>query len=110
TATVQISGGGKVFQEAATGDGPVDAATKAIDRIVGYPIKVQDYHLDAITQGREALGKVKITAKSPEGGFTGIGTSTDIVEASAFAYMDVINKITRMKKFGKKTKKRTDIF
>ncbi|MCP4626457.1 MAG: 2-isopropylmalate synthase, partial [bacterium] len=38
TATVQISGGGKVFQEAATGDGPVDAATKAIDRIVGYPI------------------------------------------------------------------------
>ncbi len=104
TATIQIRAGGKVFQEAATGDGAVDATTKAIDRVVGYAIQVQDFHLDAITRGREALGKVRINAKSPEGGFTGIGTSTDIVEASAFAYMDVINKIARMKKFGKKTK------
>ena len=42
---------------------------------------------------------------SKEGIFTGVGASTDIVEASAFAYMDIVNKITRMKKFGKKTGK-----
>lgn len=105
TATVRIASGGRTFQEAATGDGAVDALTKAIDRVVGYAVTMRDYHLDAITQGREALGKVKIQATSPEGSFTGVGTSTDIVEASAFAYMDVINKISRMKKFGRKAKK-----
>lgn len=102
TATVKIKVGGKTRQEAACGDGAVDAATRAIDRIVGYKIKLDEFHLDAITEGREALGKVKIIARSTEGVFTGIGTSTDIVEASARAYMDVVNKIARMKKFRRK--------
>lgn len=106
TATVRISSGREKFQEAASGDGAVDATTKAIDRVVGFPIKIKDFKLDAITQGREALGKVMIVADSAEGVFTGLGTSTDIVEASAFAYMDVINKIARMKKFGKKIRKK----
>ncbi len=106
TATVRIIAFGETFQEAATGDGAVDATTKAIDRVVGYNILVKDFHIDAITQGREALGRVKIVATAHEGSFTGTGASTDIVEASAFAYMDIVNKISRMKKFGKKTKKR----
>ncbi len=104
TATVRILKDKKVYQEAACGDGAVDATTKAIDRITGYNIEIQDYHLDAITRGREALGKVKITAKSDQGVFVGLGTSTDIVEASALGYMDVVNKIARMIKFGKKNK------
>ena len=103
TATVRISDGGKMFQEAASGDGAVDATTKAIDRVVGYKVEIRDFHLDANTQGREALGNVKIVGKSEEGIFAGVGTSTDIVEASALAYMDIVNKIARMKKFGKKT-------
>ncbi len=106
TATVRISSEGKIYQEAACGDGAVDATTKAIDRVTKYPIKIQNYSLDAITQGREALGRVKIIADSHEGAFTGIGTSIDIVEASAFAYIDVVNKIARMKKFGRKTGRR----
>jgi 2-isopropylmalate synthase len=103
TATARIAAGGQTYEEAAVGDGAVDAATKAIDRIVGYNLTVQDYHLDAITEGREALGRVKIVARAPEGVFTGSGASTDIVEASALAYMDIINKITRMRKFGRTT-------
>jgi 2-isopropylmalate synthase len=106
TATVRIKVAGKVFQEAACGDGAVDAATKAIDRITSYSIKLDDYHLDAVTQGREALGRVKMVASSPDGTFNGIGTSTDIVDASAKAYMDIVNKIARMRKFGKKLKAR----
>jgi 2-isopropylmalate synthase len=102
TATVKIAVGGKLRQEAACGDGAVDAATKAIDRITGYRISIDDFTLSALTQGREALGKVKIVARSNEGVFTGVGTSTDIVEASALAYMDIVNKIARMKKFKKK--------
>jgi len=101
TATVRIASSGKVFMEAACGDGAVDAATKAIDRITGYKIAVEDFTLTSLTEGREALGKVKMVARASAGVFTGIGTSTDIVEASALAYMDVVNKIARMKKFNK---------
>jgi 2-isopropylmalate synthase len=102
SATVKIVSESAVYQEAACGDGVVDALAKAIDRITGYAIKIQDFRLEAITEGQEALGKVKIVAESPEGVFTGVGASTDIVEASAFAYMDIVNKIARMRKFGKR--------
>jgi 2-isopropylmalate synthase len=102
TATARISVDGKEVQEAATGDGAVDAATKAIDRITGYSVTIENYHLEAVTGGREAQGRVSITGKAPQGVFVGTGTSTDIVEASALAYMDIVNKIARMKKFNKK--------
>jgi 2-isopropylmalate synthase len=105
TATVKIETGGKIYQEAACGDGAVDATTKAIDRITGFNIKIEDFSIASVTEGREALGKVKIIASSKEGCFTGIGTSTDIVEASALAYMDVVNKIARMRKYKKKLPK-----
>jgi 2-isopropylmalate synthase len=108
TAVARISFDGKSFQEAACGDGAVDAATKAIDRIVGYKLTIENYHLEAVTEGREAQGRVTIVAKSPEGVFTGSGTSTDIVEASALAYMDILNKIARMKKFKRKIKVEKD--
>ncbi len=102
TATVRIARDGIAKEEAASGDGVVDATTKAIDRVVGLKIQVKDYHLDAISEGQEAQGRVKMVAIAPEGIFTGIGTSTDIVEASARAYMDVVNKICRMRKFSPK--------
>lgn len=105
TATARISVDGKFHQEAACGDGAVDAATKAIDRIVGFKISIDNFHIDAVTQGREAQGRVAISATSPEGSFVGNGTSTDIVEASALAYMDIINKIVRLKKFKRKVPK-----
>jgi len=102
TATVRIAWDGKTQEEAASGDGVVDATIKAIDRVVGFKIQVKDYHLDSISEGREAQGRVKMVAISPEGTFTGIGTSTDIVEASAKAYMDVVNKLCRMRKYAPK--------
>ena len=105
TATARVAADGKVRQEASTGDGAVDAATKAIDRIVGYRITLENYHLESVTGGREAQGRVTMVGRVPEGVFTGSGTSTDIVEASALAYMDIVNKIARMKRFGKKISK-----
>jgi 2-isopropylmalate synthase len=99
---VRIAHEGAMQEEAASGDGVVDATTKAIDRVVGMKIQIKDYHLDAISEGKEAQGRVKMVALAPEGTFTGIGTSTDIVEASAKAYMDVVNKICRMRKYAPK--------
>jgi 2-isopropylmalate synthase len=83
----------------------VDAATKAIDRIAGYRITIDDFRLASVTEGREAQGRVTMVGRAAQGRFTGIGTSTDIVEASALAYMDIINKIARMKKFKRKLTK-----
>jgi 2-isopropylmalate synthase len=102
TATARIAFDGREVQEAATGDGAVDAATKAIDRITGSSVTIENYHLEAVTGGREAQGRVTVTGRTPQGVFVGTGTSTDIVEASALAYMDIVNKIARMKKFRKR--------
>lgn len=102
TATVRISFAGETRQEAGCGDGAVDAATKAIDRATNTSVKVDEFHLDSVTEGREALGRVKIIGSTREGTFVGSGTSTDIVEASALAYLDIVNKAERMKKFARK--------
>ncbi|MDC7223652.1 MAG: 2-isopropylmalate synthase, partial [Spirochaetales bacterium] len=109
TATVKIAdseGEGKEIQEAATGDGPVDAACKAVDRAVGFSVKMVDYNLAGMTGGRNALGEVNIVAEHKERRYHGSGTSTDIVEASALAYLNVINKVARMEGIEKIKEKR----
>ncbi|MCX7727623.1 MAG: 2-isopropylmalate synthase, partial [Chitinispirillaceae bacterium] len=103
TATARVLvDGKKVREEAASGDGAFDATKKAIDRITGFNITIESYRLEAVTEGQEAQGRVVIVGRAEEGTFTGTATSTDIVEASALAYMDIVNKIARMKKFNKK--------
>ena len=106
TATVKIkTAKGDVIQEAACGDGPVDAATKAIDKVVGLKPKMLDYSLRAVTSGKDAQGEV--TVRIEEGGYTihGRGASTDIIEASALAYLHAINKLVRAKATRKKAKR-----
>jgi 2-isopropylmalate synthase len=98
TATIRIKkADGEVVQEAACGDGPVDAATRAIDKVVGLKPKLADYSLRAITSGKDAQGEV--TVRLEESGLTilGRGASTDIIEASAKAYLHAINKLIKAK-------------
>ena len=97
-ATLRIKkSDGTIVQESATGDGPVDAATNAIDKIVGLKPKLVDYALRAVTSGKDAQGEV--TVRIEEGGLTimGRGSSTDIIEASARAYIHAINKLIAAK-------------
>jgi len=98
TATVRVKTvKGDIIQEAACGDGPVDAATRAIDKAVGLKPKMLDYSLRAVTSGKDAQGEV--TVRIEEGGLTinGRGASTDIIEASTKAYLHAINKLVRAK-------------
>jgi 2-isopropylmalate synthase len=98
TATIRVKrADGSVSQEAACGDGPVDAATRAIDKIVGMKPKLVDYTLRAITSGKDAQGEV--TVRLEDSGLTilGRGASTDIIEASAKAYLHAISKLVRAK-------------
>jgi 2-isopropylmalate synthase len=94
TAIVRIrKTDGSVVEGSAQGDGPVDATTKAIDKVVGLKPKMVDYNLHAITSGKDAQGEV--TMRLEEGGLTllGRGASTDIIEASAKAYLNALNKL-----------------
>jgi 2-isopropylmalate synthase len=103
TATLRIKKGGKIFQEAACGDGPVDAAYKAIDKIVGLKFKLVDYSLRAISGGKDALGEVIVQVERGKQVIFGRATSTDIIEASVKAYLNALNKF-----FAAKRKKREE--
>jgi len=92
TATVRIRKDQEVVEEAACGDGPVDAALKTIDRISGVPGKLLDFSLQAITQGKDAVGEVSIRVAYNGQVMAGKGSSTDIVEASAKAYINCLNR------------------
>jgi 2-isopropylmalate synthase len=82
-----------VLQDAGIGDGPVDATLKAIDRLTKTRGKLMDYSIRAVSQGKDALGEV--TLKVDFGGgelVTGKGASTDVIEASARAYLNAVNR------------------
>lgn len=98
TATVRLKktvrkGAPVVIQDAGTGDGPVDATLKTIDRITGQHGKLLDYQLRAVTQGKDAIGEVTIKVDFGDGeALTAKGSSTDIIEGSARAYLNGLNR------------------
>ena len=95
TSVVKIIKGDQVFTEAATGDGPVDAAFNAIGKIIGVTLKLEDYNLRAVTEGNDALGEVSVRISLGDKISLGRGVSTDIVEASIMAYLNGINKMVQ---------------
>jgi 2-isopropylmalate synthase len=96
TATLKVKRGGQETQEAATGDGPVDAVFNAIDRVTGFKGKLENYSLKALTQGRDAQGEVTVTVTVNGDEAHGRGVSTDVIEASAKAYLNAVNKLLSM--------------
>ena len=83
-----------VYEEVAIGDGPIDAAYKAIEKIVKAPEHtLDDYAIHSITEGNDALGEVIVRIKCGDKTITGRGLSTDIIEASLLAYINGLNKI-----------------
>lgn len=93
TATVRLIKGDRRFEERGSGDGPVDAAFKTIDKVTGARVELSDFTVRAVTKGREALGEATVVVKADGQAFTGRGSSTDIIEAAARAYVDAINKV-----------------
>jgi 2-isopropylmalate synthase len=98
TATVQLEVDGKQLRTAELGDGPVDATLKAIRKLTKTKAKLQQYNVGSITGGTDAQGEV--TVRLEEGGRTvmGRGSSTDIIEASAKAYIHALNRLYFKKK------------
>ena len=92
TATVRLVREGQVFEEAACGDGPVDAAYRAVDRVVQMDATLEEYQLRAVTSGKDALGEVSVKVRVGERVYTGRGVSMDIIVASVRAYLNALNK------------------
>lgn len=84
---------GKNVPGESSGDGPVDAVFKAIDKITGYKAKLEDFRLEAVTSGKDALGQVSLKLKANNSTVSGRGASTDIIEAAIRAYLDAVNKL-----------------
>lgn len=106
TATVKLKKDGEVMQDAACGDGPVDGALKTIERITGVQGNLLDYTLQAVTRGKDAVGEVTVRVDFGDHVVAGKGSSTDIVEASAKAYLNCLNRYLFMIKAPEKTKKK----
>jgi len=94
TATVELehTGRGERIRDAATGDGPVDAIFRAMERLTGLSLKLTDYQIRSVTGGKEAQGEVRLEASHRGRTIPGRGVSTDILEASAKAYLNAINR------------------
>jgi len=91
-ASVTLIKDGEKITDAATGNGPVNAVFNCIERIVGQTGKLRDYDLKAVTMGKDALGEAMVRVEIEGSIYSGIGTSPDVIEASARAYVNAFNR------------------
>jgi len=85
---------GSVREEQATGDGPVDALYRALDHAVDQPHTLVDYSIRSITEGADAQGEVDVHVRYGENRFAGTARNTDVIRASAEAYVNALNRLT----------------
>ena len=94
TATVRLTGpSGETVTDASTGNGPVDAVCKAIDRVIGCSCKLVDFNVQSVSEGLDAMATVTIRIENSGSTFSGRGASTDVIVASAMAYLSGVNRM-----------------
>jgi len=93
TAHVVLEKDGQNRSGVSAGDGPIDAAFMAIEQILGRHFELDDFQIQAVTEGREAMGSTLVKLRSDGGLYPGRGLSTDIIGASIQAYLNALNKI-----------------
>ena len=101
-ANVEIKHAGKKITASTTGDGPIDACFKTIDKAIGVKGKLVDYRVNAVTSGKDALGEASVKIAFKNDIVIGRGSSTDVIEASVLAYMNAINRLSLRRKKIKK--------
>jgi len=93
SCTVFLRKHGELSQHSATGDGPIDAAFKAIEGILGFSLKLETFSLSSVTGGEDAQGEASIKVRRGERMYNGHGLSTDVIEASIRAYLSAVNAL-----------------
>ena len=93
TAHIRMEKDGKMLTGLVTGDGPIDAAFLALEQIVGTHYELDDFQIQAVTEGREAMGSALVKLRANGRLYSGQGVSTDVIGASVRAWVDALNKI-----------------
>ncbi len=93
TANILLEKGGAQTRGVAIGDGPIDAAFQAIEQIIGHHYELDDFQIQTVTEGRDAMGSALVKLRSGGRVYSGSGISTDIIGASVRAYVSALNKI-----------------
>ena len=93
TAHIKLTKNDQPLEGVSIGDGPIDAAFVAIESITGCHYELDDFQLQAVTEGREAMGQTVVKLRSGGKVYSGKGISTDIVAAGIHAYLSALNKI-----------------
>lgn len=93
TACIQLDKQGETLQAVSLGDGPIDAAFLALEQMLGHHFELEDFQIQAVTEGREAMGDALVKLRHGGKVYPGHGLSTDIIGASIQAYLHAVNKI-----------------
>ncbi len=93
SAHMKLRKNGEILEGISLGDGPIDASFHTIDEIVGFHYELDDFQIQAITEGREAMGEAIVKLRAGGKLYSGQGISTDIVGSSIHAYLNALNKI-----------------
>lgn len=93
SAQIKLTKDGQELSGIAMGDGPIDAAFRALDQIIGHHFELDDFQIQAVTEGKEAVGSALIKLRNNGKLYSGNGISTDIIGASIRAYINAVNKI-----------------
>lgn len=94
TCHIKMEKDGQILDGLAVGDGPVDASFLAIEQIIGHHYELDDLEIQAVTEGREAMGETVVRLRAADGKvYSGRGISTDIIGSSINAYVSAVNKI-----------------
>ena len=93
SCTVFLRKEGQLSRHSATGDGPIDAAFKAIEGILGFSLVLENFTLSSVTGGEDAQGDASVKVRRGERVYNGHGLSTDVIEASIKAYLSAVNAL-----------------
>lgn len=93
SATIHMKRGDEVFIQSSSGDGPIDSIYSAIRNVTGMDVKLTEYKINSISQGKEALGRASVQIAYGGKQYTARAIDTDIIKASAVAYLNAINRI-----------------
>ncbi len=93
TANIVLEKGSRTLKAVAIGDGPIDAAFLSVEQVIGHHYELDDFQIQSVTEGREAMGEALVKLRSNGKVYSGKGISTDIIGASITAYLNALNKI-----------------
>lgn len=93
SAQIKLEKDGRELTGISLGDGPVDASFRALEQMIGHHFELDDFQIQSVTEGREAMGSALVRLRHDGKLYSGNGISTDIIGSSIRAYINAVNKI-----------------